>query len=80
MSRDGHHRHGRRRPADGDRHAAAAARRSRRRRRAAAIAAVILAAGRSTRMGGPNKLLAEIGGQPLVRIAAEEALASRAAR
>jgi molybdenum cofactor cytidylyltransferase len=29
-------------------------------------------------MGGPNKLLAEIGGRPLVRIAAEEALASRA--
>ena len=42
------------------------------------IAAIILAAGRSTRMGGPNKLLAEIGGRPLVRIAAEEALASRA--
>jgi len=29
-------------------------------------------------MGGPNKLLADIGGRPLVRIAAEEALASRA--
>jgi molybdenum cofactor cytidylyltransferase len=42
------------------------------------IAAVVLAAGRSTRMGGANKLLAEIGGRPLVRIAAEEALASRA--
>jgi len=42
------------------------------------IAAVILAAGRSTRMGGPNKLLADIGGRPLVRIAAEQALASRA--
>ena len=41
------------------------------------VAAVILAAGRSTRMGGPNKLLAEIGGRPLVRIAVEEALASR---
>jgi len=40
--------------------------------------AIVLAAGRSTRMGGPNKLLAEIGGKPLVRIAAEEALASRA--
>jgi molybdenum cofactor cytidylyltransferase len=39
---------------------------------------MILAAGRSTRMGGPNKLLAEIGGRPLVRIAAEQALASRA--
>src|SRR4051794_4326867 len=43
------------------------------------IAAVVLAAGRSTRMGGPNKLLAEIAHRPLVRIAAEEALASRAA-
>jgi molybdenum cofactor cytidylyltransferase len=42
------------------------------------IAAVVLAAGRSTRMGGPNKLLAEINGRPLVRIAAEEALASTA--
>jgi molybdenum cofactor cytidylyltransferase len=41
-------------------------------------AAIILAAGRSTRMGGPNKLLAEIAGRPLVRIAAEQALASRA--
>ena len=44
--------------------------------KAAAIAAIVLAAGRSTRMGGPNKLLAEIGGKPLVRIAAEQALAS----
>ncbi|MBE0704918.1 MAG: NTP transferase domain-containing protein, partial [Afipia sp.] len=42
------------------------------------VTAVILAAGRSTRMGGPNKLLAEIGGKPLVRIAVEQALASRA--
>jgi molybdenum cofactor cytidylyltransferase len=42
------------------------------------IAAVVLAAGRSTRMGGPNKLLAEIARRPLVRIAAEAALASRA--
>jgi molybdenum cofactor cytidylyltransferase len=42
------------------------------------IAAVILAAGRSTRMGGPNKLLAEIGGKSLVRIVAEQALASKA--
>jgi molybdenum cofactor cytidylyltransferase len=42
------------------------------------IAAVVLAAGRSTRMRGSNKLLAEIGGKALVRIAAEQALASRA--
>jgi molybdenum cofactor cytidylyltransferase len=40
------------------------------------IAAVVLAAGRSTRMGAVNKMLAEIGGKPLVRIAAEQALAS----
>jgi molybdenum cofactor cytidylyltransferase len=43
------------------------------------IAAVVLAAGRSTRMGAINKLIAEIGGKPLVRIAAERALASEAA-
>ena len=42
------------------------------------IAAVILAAGRSTRMGGRNKLLAEVGGRKLVRIVAEQVLASRA--
>jgi molybdenum cofactor cytidylyltransferase len=42
------------------------------------IAAVVLAAGRSTRMGPVNKLIAEIGGKPLVRIVAEQALASRA--
>jgi molybdenum cofactor cytidylyltransferase len=42
------------------------------------VAAIVLGAGRSTRMGGPNKLLADIQGKPLVRIAAEEALASRA--
>jgi molybdenum cofactor cytidylyltransferase len=42
------------------------------------IAAVLLAAGRSTRMGAVNKMIAEIGGKPLVRIAAEQALASRA--
>jgi molybdenum cofactor cytidylyltransferase len=40
--------------------------------------AVVPAAGRSSRMGGPNKLLAEIGGRPLVRIVVEQALASRA--
>jgi len=42
------------------------------------VAAVVLAAGRSTRMGAINKLIAEIGGKPLVRIAAEQALASSA--
>jgi molybdenum cofactor cytidylyltransferase len=42
------------------------------------IAAVVLAAGRSSRMGGPNKLLAEIGGKPLVRIVVDAVLASRA--
>jgi molybdenum cofactor cytidylyltransferase len=42
------------------------------------IAALVLAAGRSTRMGAVNKLIAEIGGKPLVRIAVEQALASRA--
>jgi molybdenum cofactor cytidylyltransferase len=45
---------------------------------AQSIAAIVLAAGRSTRMGGSNKLIAEIGGKPLVRIAAEHALGSRA--
>jgi molybdenum cofactor cytidylyltransferase len=43
-----------------------------------AIAAVVLAAGRSSRMGGPNKLLAEIGGKPLVRIVVDAVLTSRA--
>ena len=42
------------------------------------VAAVLLAAGRSTRMGAVNKMLAEIGGKSLVRIAAEQAVASRA--
>ena len=42
------------------------------------VTAVILAAGRSTRMGGPNKLLAELNGKPLVRIVTEQALASKA--
>ena len=39
---------------------------------------VILAAGRSSRMGGPNKLLATFDGVPLVRRSAETALASGA--
>ena len=42
------------------------------------IAALLLAAGASRRMGTPNKLVATIAGRPLVRIAAEAALASRA--
>jgi molybdenum cofactor cytidylyltransferase len=42
------------------------------------VAAIILAAGRSTRMGGPNKLLAELNGKALVRIVAEQVLASKA--
>ncbi len=42
------------------------------------VSAVVLAAGRSTRMGGPNKLLAELDGKKLVRIVTEQALASRA--
>jgi molybdenum cofactor cytidylyltransferase len=42
------------------------------------IAALVLGAGRSSRMGGPNKLLAEINGKPLIRIVVEQALASHA--
>jgi molybdenum cofactor cytidylyltransferase len=42
------------------------------------VAAVVLAAGRSSRMGGPNKLLELLHGKPLVRIVTEQALASRA--
>jgi molybdenum cofactor cytidylyltransferase len=41
------------------------------------IAAVILAAGRSTRMGGPNKLLADLGGKPMLRTVTERVLASK---
>ena len=42
------------------------------------VAILLLAAGRSTRMGGPNKLLAEANGQPLVVHAVKAALASQA--
>jgi molybdenum cofactor cytidylyltransferase len=42
------------------------------------IAAVVLAAGRSSRMGGSNKLLEQIGGRPLVRIVVDAVLGSRA--
>jgi len=42
------------------------------------VAALVLAAGQGRRMGGPNKLLAQLGGQSLVRIVVDAALASRA--
>lgn len=47
-------------------------------RRSAEVHAVVLAAGRSSRMGGPNKLLAEFGGRSLIRRTVEQAEASRA--
>jgi molybdenum cofactor cytidylyltransferase len=46
--------------------------------RGARIGAVLLAAGRSRRMGGPNKLLSEIDGVPMVAHVARRLLASRA--
>ena len=42
------------------------------------MAAIVLAAGRSTRMGEANKLLADIGGTAMVRRVVEAVLASRA--
>jgi molybdenum cofactor cytidylyltransferase len=42
------------------------------------VAGLLLAAGQSRRMLGPNKLLADLGGKPLVRRVAEELLASKA--
>ena len=42
------------------------------------VAVLILAAGKSTRMGGPNKLLADAEGSPLVVHAVKAALASQA--
>jgi molybdenum cofactor cytidylyltransferase len=42
------------------------------------VAAIVLAAGRSSRMGAHNKLLADIAGQPMVRRVVEAALASKA--
>jgi molybdenum cofactor cytidylyltransferase len=42
------------------------------------VAAIVLAAGRSTRMGAQNKLLADVGGTPMVRRVVETAVASRA--
>jgi molybdenum cofactor cytidylyltransferase len=46
--------------------------------KAPAIAAVILAAGRSSRMGAENKLLADVGGKPMVWRVAEAVLKSQA--
>jgi molybdenum cofactor cytidylyltransferase len=43
------------------------------------IAAIVLAAGQSRRMGGPNKLLAEVDGTTMVRRSVEAVLASGAA-
>ncbi len=43
------------------------------------VAALVLAAGQSSRMGGTNKLLAEVDGVPLALRAANAALASKAA-
>jgi molybdenum cofactor cytidylyltransferase len=43
----------------------------------ARIAAILLAAGQSTLMGARNKLLLEVGGQPMVRRVAKTLLASR---
>lgn len=45
----------------------------------ARIGVLVLAAGRSSRMGGVNKLLADVDGIPMVTRAANAALASRAA-
>ncbi|HLL28440.1 MAG TPA: molybdopterin-binding/glycosyltransferase family 2 protein [Xanthobacteraceae bacterium] len=42
------------------------------------LAAIVLAAGRGTRMGPENKLLAELNNKPIVRHTVEAALASRA--
>ena len=39
---------------------------------------IVLAAGRSSRMGGPNKLMAHFSGQPLIRQTVERTLASTA--
>jgi molybdenum cofactor cytidylyltransferase len=46
--------------------------------RALRAGAIVLAAGRGTRMGGENKLAAELHGKPVVRHPVEAALASRA--
>jgi molybdenum cofactor cytidylyltransferase len=45
-----------------------------------AVHAVLLAAGRSSRMGGPNKLMADFAGEPLLRRTARQVVASRVRR
>jgi molybdenum cofactor cytidylyltransferase len=47
---------------------------------ATCVVALVLAAGRSTRIGAANKLLARINGRPLVRIVCETALGSQVER
>jgi len=44
----------------------------------ARVAAVVLAAGMSRRMSGPNKLLADVGGAPMIARVVDAMLASRA--
>ena len=44
---------------------------------AVAVHAVVLAAGRSSRMGGPNKLMARFSGRPLIRQTVERTLSSK---
>ena len=56
----------------------AAERKSEAKPQGARIAALLLAAGQSRRMGGPNKLLAEIDGVPMVTRVAQRLLAARA--
>ncbi len=56
----------------------AAERKSEAKPRGPRIGALLLAAGQSRRMGGPNKLLAEIDGLPMVARVAQRLLASRA--
>ena len=41
------------------------------------VHAIVLAAGRSSRMGGPNKLMAHFSGKPLIRQTVERVLASK---
>jgi len=48
--------------------------------RKARLVGVVLAAGQSSRMGGPNKLLAHFDGEPLVRRVAARVAAARVAR